>query len=772
MKKTMNRSICMGRRFLATALTAAMILPLAACGAKKGDGENTANGSAAEGKEYLYVPEYLTINTGGEGDASYYNTVISGDYLYFPKYSYDEETGTSSTVICRSSLDGTDTFEEIPVQLDYSDGRGMSSFTMDQEGNYYTLDSMWNQESSLSSYFICKFTSEGEKVFEQDMTPVIAGDADNSYINNIAVDKDGNLYAAANSKIFLLDSTGAAQGQVDINGNYLQAMGCGKDGNIYVSYWDNNSGGNTLVKVDFQGKTTGAPCQNYPENSGQSLTPGIEKDFLVQDSTSVYEYDLAAQTSEKLFDWLDSDINGNYVTKMAFLSDGSLVVITEDWDSGTSEIARLVKTKASEVPQKTEIVIGTLYDDYNLKSEAVNFNKKSDKYHLSIKTYIDNSNWSENSYSDGITNFNNDLIAGSGPDIIALQGGLSIEQLAAKGVFEDLTPYLESSSKVKKEDLIENALEGYTASGVLVGIPKRFSLQTIVGKTADVGTEQGWTLEEMMTYADEHKEASLFAHGTKTAMLQYCLNYNLEDYIDWESGTCKFDTPEFSRLLEFIARFPDEIDWESDQRSEPRMIQDGDVLLSMAYISSFQDIQQYAAMFGEDVTFIGYPNSEGGSGCMLVTNDAYAISAKSANKDAAWEFIEGMLTSENTRNSWGFSTNRDLLQQQIDKELNVEYLKDENGELILDESGEPIAEAGTMGIGYGDWEYTFHTTTKEEVDQTVALMEAAKPQSSGNEQVMTIVTEETESFFQGQKTAADVAAIIQSRVQIYVNENR
>lgn len=770
MKKRMNKTKGMSRKLFAAAMTAAMALPLAACGADT-DQNNTNGGDT---KEYVYVPEYVTVNMGEDSEegASYYNAVIKGDYLYFPKYTYEEESGNSGMTIYRSSLDNQGVCEPTAMSYDTSSGnRSMNSFTLDDEGSFYTVDSSWDPDGGDSTYFICKYTAEGELVFEQDMTPVLAGDEENSYINNMVVDQEGNVYASSNSKIFLFDAAGAAQGYVDINGNYLQAMGMGKDGKIYISYWDNNSGDYFLAQVDFQSKSAGTVYQNYPNNSGQSMVPGIEKDFLVQDGSSLYEYDLASQSYEKLLDWLDCDINGSYVQKIALLSDNSLLVMTSDWDTGTSEILKLVKTKASEVPQKIQIVVGSLYDDYTLNSEVVNFNKQNTEYRISVKTYIDNNNWTENSYSDAITNFNNEIISGNGPDIISLNG-MAVEQLASKGVLEDLTSYLDKSSVLKKEDLIENVLEGYTVSGILVGIPKQFNIETIVGRASDLGTEPGWALEEMMAYADEYPDAALFSYGTKAAMLQYCLNYNMDDYIDWESGECKFDTPEFVSLLEFIARFPDEIDWESDQRSEPKKIQDGDVLLSTAYISNFQDIQQYPAIFGEDVNFIGYPNADGDAGCMLTSNDAYGISSKSANKDAAWSFLEGILTSENTRNSWGFSTNRNRLQQQIEDELNVEYLKDENGELMLDELGEAIPVGGTSGIGYGDWEYTFHTTTQEEVDQTVALIEAAKPQASGNVQIMTIVNEETESFFQEQKAAADVAAIIQSRVQIYVNENR
>ncbi len=49
----------------------------------------------------------------------------------------------------------------------------------------------------------------------------------------------------------------------------------------------------------------------------------------------------------------------------------------------------------------------------------------------------------------------------------------------------------------------------------------------------------------------------------------------------------------------------------------------------------------------------------------------------------------------------------------------------------------------------------------------------AEPSSAtGNDEITNIITEEAEAFFKGQKSVADVAGVIQSRVQVYVNENR
>ena len=58
------------------------------------------------------------------------------------------------------------------------------------------------------------------------------------------------------------------------------------------------------------------------------------------------------------------------------------------------------------------------------------------------------------------------------------------------------------------------------------------------------------------------------------------------------------------------------------------------------------------------------------------------------------------------------------------------------------------------------------------MDQVLALIEVARPTVSQNSNVMAIIAEEAEAFYKGQKSAAEVADVIQRRIQNYVDENR
>ena len=77
-----------------------------------------------------------------------------------------------------------------------------------------------------------------------------------------------------------------------------------------------------------------------------------------------------------------------------------------------------------------------------------------------------------------------------------------------------------------------------------------------------------------------------------------------------------------------------------------------------------------------------------------------------------------------------------------------------------------------MGYGWDDFSVEIYAAKQEEVDAVRALIDSVDTAVEYNQQISTIISEEAAPFFEGQKSASEVADIIQSRVQIYINENR
>ncbi len=777
------------KRGLGLLLTVAMIFSLAACGNKQDEKESKQ--PEKETKEFLWVPEFINATVGDR----FYDAVAKGDKLYYMDYQWDAATETSSySLVAILIEDGSESSrinfsqpeeeseEEKPANDKRSgSSRNVSRFMIDEQGNVITVETVyhWTETSSSREYLLCKYNPQGERLFEQDFSGRLKED---DYLERSAMDGEGRIYLTGDSTVYLFDAECNYQGTVDMDGGdtYTRALGPARDGRMFLLMDNWSSNKTVLQEIDFDKKSLGQSYEMNLSVNSNTLALGVEKSFLLYDSNGLYEYDLETQTSEMLLDWLDCDINGSYVNLVHSMDDGRIFVAGYDWGSESADFTLLTKKPAAEVPEKITLVLGSYNADYRMRNAIVNFNKSNDRYHISMRSYFDNNNVTysgdtsnyEEVRDEALTRMNNDITSDNCPDLLLLNSSLDTSRYAKKGVFEDLGVYLDNSTKLNRSDFFENVLEGSTYDGVLVAIPKTFTINTIAGKTSDLGTEPGWTMAELLAFADKHPGADLFANCTKSNALSIMLQYNLENFVDWESGKCTFDQEEFVNILEFAARFPESFEYDEDAPSYPVRIANGEVLLEPCYIYDFNSIQVEDAIFGGEVAYIGYPNSNGDSGTYLETGSGLAITTKCSDKEGAWTFMEYYLSSEQERYSSGFPSNKKAFAEARAKATEIKYILDENGEKVLDENGEPMMEGAGGGIGYGnDWMYNYHVTTDDEADRLEALIKIARTYTGTDSEIMKIITEETEAFFKGQRSAEDVARNIQNRAQLYVNEN-
>lgn len=752
------------QKMLAAGLAVLTAVSLAACGGDNGKAEG--DNKPAGGDAFVYVPEFVDL-----GEIRMSNPIYEGGKLYYSSWSYDEETGASKNPVFRYDPE-TGNAEELPMWKDAGENANPQAIAVDEDGNIYIawLRAVWDENDNYhQEATLAKYDPSGSTVFQKDLTEELTVDGQDRYIQRIAVDSEGMICLIFEDSISVYDGEGSSQGNISLDISWIDSVFRGNDGKIYITYynWNGSKGGRVAVEVDIPGKKLGA-SHKIPENA-ETVTAGPEKSFLMSDRTQLLMFDPETETSEKLLDWLDCNVNGDYVEIVGTVADGRLMAVTRDWGTDKTEIVYLTKTKASEVAQKEEIVIGTMTMDQELRAAAVEFNKKNEKYHVSVKEYYDYN--SDMEYSDAITNMNNDITSKNGPDILALNSGrIDIAQLAEKGVFEDLGSFLEKSSTFSRDSFVESVLRGYTYDNVLIAVPKTFQISAVAAKTSQVGDKMGWSLEDIMNFAAEHPNAELMEYVTQSEMMGVLLTFNQNAFIDWEKGTCNFDTAEFRKILEFSASFPEEYDYDEERENTPTRLAAGKLLLYTDSINNCRDIQVAEAMFNEPVTYIGFPTADGSVGCVMNGGGAYGILSKSKNKDGAWEFIESYLNGEDTIFSWGFPSMKEKLEAQIEEAMEVNYLKDENGEIVKDENGDPII-TGMGGFGYDDWEYTYHPCTEEEMATLRELIDVAQPMPASDNEVLSIIQEEAAPYYKGQKSLDEVVNTIQSRVSMYVGEN-
>lgn len=728
------------RKIAALFLSVFLVFSLVSCGNRQG---NETNKTPA----LVYVPEYLELGDEG-GSFLQYTALLDGDMLCHPVLSWEEEAGASQLVLHRHSLT-KDTFEELPLK---DAATGIDVWTLGADGSTYFVLYGWRSEEAAEAGstdpILVKYDAAGKLAFWQDITELLPGE--DFYYRRIAVDDQGRTYLFTESGLLLFDGNGNSCGTVNGafgNSLYSGSFGRGSDGKVYLSGTQNNgpNGGDTLYQVDFETGKLGAGYADFP-SSGNSLTLDAVGNIVTYDSTAVYTYDLNTQEKEQLFAWTDSGINVAAVGSVGILSDGRIAVFYRDRQTNDSGVALLSGVDVAEVVQKQEIVLAQLYPQPDLPASVISFNSKSNRYHITVNNYLQDSNFSEEEIEAAKTRLIADIVSGNGPDILNSYGmETEVEELVSMGAFEDLNPYLDQSSVMDREDLIESALGAGTYDGILVSIPASFSLYTFFGSSATVGEEMGWTYEDVIALLEANPGSEICNGYGKIGTLRLCMDLN--DYVDWETASCNFDSEEFKSLLEFVAQQSVSEDYLSGSLLTEKL-RNGEILLLNTEVSDFASIQVVEEKFQADVTAIGDPTSDGSAKCNLLIQNSAMMLSQSKVKDGVWEFIEYYLTEGDDMYRYGFPNSWSKLENMIEETTEMTY-------------------------DYGGERFKSHVPSQEEIDQVLDVIRAGKNRNTSADEgtLRQIINEEAVAFFQGQKTVDEVADIIQSRASVYVSEN-
>lgn len=800
------------KKVIVLVITGAVVWGVAGCG--------RGSEQQREKREFYYVPSYVDL----ELDVTYIQRSLAiGNQLYLIGEKWDDVTGESSTTLYCYQLD---TGKQSKVDMEMSENSSISQMAANSKGNMVmivqTYEPIYEDDdvsageedgdtaaddaeedsvpedsdgatavisgSSSATFVVSESVSEtvavsgddevrmpidyrhelelwevspsdGTVLNKTDIKPVF-DDPDSTWVQYMELDSQDNIYLSCDNCIYLLDMTGQKKGTINFD-NWIYNMFMIGDGTVYVQYYGET--GMETKPVDAQKLALGDAVEIEGDNGMRgTFYQGVDGRMIIHQSDSVYAYDFESGAKEELFSWLDADINSDEVENMGQISDDRFWALTRSWMSGDSEysLAILTKTPAAEVTEKAELVFGTMWLSQDMRTSIIDFNKSNENYRITVEEYA------SDDYYSGLTRFNNDLTSGNSPDIIDISN-ISFSQYASKGVFEDLYPYMERDG-IDAEDYLPNILKAYEVDGKLYGVMPQFYITTTMAKASNVGDVTGWTVDEMLDFAESHETANLFDYGARSSILYYCVYNNIDEYIDWETGKCSFNSDDFIRVLEFARKFPEEVNYE-DRGGTSASLRSDKILLMQYSLSSVQEFQMLTGLYGEKVAFVGYPNSERKSNLIQPTNGSAAISSKSKHKDGAWEFVKVFISEEYQNNlvdnhhNWGFPILKDALDKLFEQDMTPEYYEDAEGNQI---------ERPKTTWGWDDFDMEIYAATPAEIDAVRAVIESADRLSGSiNEELTNIITEETEPFFKDQKSAQETADIIQNRIQTYVNEN-
>lgn len=309
-----------------------------------------------------------------------------------------------------------------------------------------------------------------------------------------------------------------------------------------------------------------------------------------------------------------------------------------------------INESVSENEGKTQLTIAMPWNDTTIEKAVKSFNKSNDKYEAVINNTYDSSD-GMNNFDEAMKRIQVDIISGNAPDIIAAVPSKMLSMING-GYMTDIYPLMENYDGVKKEDFLPNVLEALNFDGKLPAVCNSFSIETVVAKTKFVGEDSAdWTLEQAIDCFENLPKDTDFSippfEGGVSPFNSIILTKLGHDSINCKTNTCQF-SEDFRRAVNYI-NSQGEIEI-INKRVYDKIYIDDYAVAAPVRLTGFNSILAYdiyAQFGGEDITFVGYPSTNG-CGAITYSSEMFGILESSQNKEAAWEFLNQLFDYSKT----------------------------------------------------------------------------------------------------------------------------
>ncbi|MCD8325417.1 MAG: extracellular solute-binding protein [Lachnospiraceae bacterium] len=405
---------------------------------------------------------------------------------------------------------------------------------------------------------------------------------------------------------------------------------------------------------------------------------------------------------------------------------------------------------------KTVLTLGMLLpEDFpELLTAVAEFNQANEDFQVEVIDYYGEGSYY--GYDEAALQLSLDIVLGKAPDIF-FTGMIDYEALAGLGVFADLYELMEQDEDFDKEMLLTNILEPYEINGKLYSIAPAFRITSLWGGSSLVQGRYGVSMDELVQILEENggNINSIYGLMSDEPILTTLCTLYMDSFIDWDNGTCDFENEEFYQLLEFAQEYNYTGGYGAE--GQKASINSGEELLSYGIISCVADYQIQCELYGEAVEVIGLPTTAGSGTTAYFSGVELGINAAGEHQEAAWEFVKYYIFN-------GYSGSGFSIVQEIFDEVMAEAMEDN------------VVNSADSGINEIMWKASYDSTifvykaSQEDVDAVRAMIARVDGKHRYHTDIQTIITEEADSYFSGQKSREDVAALIQNRVSLYLAE--
>ncbi len=667
--------------------------------------------------------------------------------------SFDRETQRGRWSVYRGPA--ADVFE--PEIIAESEGGNLLALLADRQDNFFLF-----MQQGTENYSLTKYDNDGKMQWNQEYSASQLSDRGQRLAQGI-VTEDGRviLYdCGVNGSVFIMGADGSFQGMFSPPLDNLEGIAEGQGGRVYGYCLT----GEEPVFADIENPGKKYVCPITPLR----VYGGCEDGIYLRTKVGLWKYAPETGVTERLWLWDDEyvQIEGSQV---CYISRGEenigLVCETPDRERG-GRGGQLTFVTVSfgdrhDYPEKQVVTLGRSfyqrfeeYSGHHTEDLVRLYNRQSRRYRVVI-LQPDEEVLSGNAREEFMGNLELQLIRGEGPDLIEPQG-LNVDSLAAKGAFEDLTPYYQASDAVSSEEILEPVREAGKVMGQDMVVIPAFYMHSMLSRVEIEPAE--WTPPRFLETV-QGDGGNIYPVVSQRDALWYCMGVNIDGYfVDYGKRECYFDREEFGWILErcgsWEAELPSPVVMDSIETLEAQIndmaFTEPEWLLKSIGINRMQNVMQYNE---EGAFWLGFPGWNGAE-TQLRVRDAFVMNSASDNKEGAWDFLEFILSRELQDSiDWDFPVRRDSFEAY----LSASYMKPENNSTI-----------------FGDVYEKTRNPTREEYDLVWGMLDRAVYQPSGyfftDNPVRVILEEESNMYFAGDAALEDTVRKIQNRVKLYLDE--
>ena len=410
-------------------------------------------------------------------------------------------------------------------------------------------------------------------------------------------------------------------------------------------------------------------------------------------------------------------------------------------------------TEPAETGEKRQLRISVCYDYYALETPIARFNE----IHPDVEIILNKYDNDTVGYQQQVST---QLLSGTADDLLDATR-LNDRRMRNSGLLADIYPLMENDPDFKEADYYMNVLDAMAKDGQLTVFPTSFGYElAAVNNTFSPELVAAYQQYDKVSYWD------LFAlySGLGDTGGRYLGNNfdaatsmfaNMDAFIDHETRTCSFDSPEF---IDFITM--------AKAGTEPgktinqvygfdcRSTADWQAY-ALRYVFACAESSNYSALLpyaDEQFThFVPLTDWEGKVSLML--SKSFCINAASPNQDLAWEFLKFLTTPEANADIHipGLPIHRELCRDHIETNLArsaERYSKDIPLSCSADEA---VQQLLAQYLAWNDLPMAYRQVYYGLVDT--------------DETLETLI-----AFHDGTLSAAQAASMLQNRVSLFLME--